>query len=234
MRIVWSTEERRALLDGFCNLLRANPFVLSPAWVRQNFTAAQSLIVPSRRRQYPSPAELAAMYDTLRATAYTMVQTEALDTERILTENSALEQRARAAEAELAALNKRLADYEQKAGRSVFSILDAAVKGYQKPVEKVFVSAPAVVHRRRVVVAGVHDKHRQAIERDFPGFEIHWLEQRANDSAVKSKCSGQPVVVCTHGVNGNVLNLARNVSSQCVAVNGVSGVTRALQQLGAH
>lgn len=88
----------------------------------------------------------------------------------------------------------------------------------------------ALAPKKRVAIAGLHDKHRDTIARRFPHFDIKWIEQRDNDSQIKAKASGRVCIACTYGTNGNVLKLLHNIS-QCHTVGGASGVRDVLANI---
>jgi hypothetical protein len=84
--------------------------------------------------------------------------------------------------------------------------------------------------KKRVAIAGLHDKHRDNIARLFPHFDIKWIEPRDNDALIKSKASGRVTIACTYGTNGNVLKLLHNIS-KCYTVGGAHGVRDTLSNM---
>jgi hypothetical protein len=88
--------------------------------------------------------------------------------------------------------------------------------------------APSLPQKLRVAIAGVHDKHRDAIAKAFPNLNIAWIEPRDNDSLIKAKASGRPAIACTHGTNSKVLKLLNNVCTKFFTVGGAHGVKATL------
>lgn len=88
--------------------------------------------------------------------------------------------------------------------------------------------APSLPQKTRVAIAGVHDKHRDAIARQFPNLNISWIEPRDNDALIKAKASGRPAIACTHGTNGKVMKLLNNVCTKFFQVGGAHGVRETL------
>lgn len=64
----------------------------------------------------------------------------------------------------------------------------------------------------RVAIAGIHNKWWVSVEHSFPHLNIAWITPHDSDSQIKAKASGKPCLACTHGTNGKVLNLLRNVA----------------------
>lgn len=89
-------------------------------------------------------------------------------------------------------------------------------------------TSPSLPQKMRVAIAGVHDKHRDAIVRAFPNLIITWIEPRDNDALIKTKASGRPAIACTHGTNGKVMKLLNNVCTKFFQVGGAHGVRETL------
>lgn len=88
--------------------------------------------------------------------------------------------------------------------------------------------APSLPRKTRVAIAGVHDKHRDAIAKAFPNLNITWIEPRDNDALIKAKASGRPAIACTHGTNSKVLKMLNNVCTKFFTVGGAHGVRATL------
>lgn len=97
-----------------------------------------------------------------------------------------------------------------------------------KPLSDACAFAPSLPQKVRVAIAGVHDKHRDAIARAFPNLNITWIEPRDNDALIKAKASGRPAIACTHGTNGKVLKMLNNVCTKFFQVGGAHGVRTTL------
>lgn len=80
-----------------------------------------------------------------------------------------------------------------------------------------------------VVVAGIHEKNRDILKREFPYVNIIWLEPRQSDAVVKNAASGRHCIACTHGTNPKVQTMMKNLGKSYALPHGVTGVARAIQ-----
>lgn len=220
MRIVWSDVERQMQFSGYLLLLEADPYGLTMAWVRRNWLLSQRQIEASRKRQYSTPQELQALFERLQSSAYVLLQTQHME--------KTLSARVADLESELRSLRGRLREYEVRAGRPVFDILDAAVRGYTKPKEKTVTEAAPKARRTAIVIAGVHDKHHDQIERDHPYYDIMWLPQNASLTEIKRAASGRGSVILQQGVNPATMNAIRNCAALTHVSHGLSGIDQFL------